>query len=151
MKVLNGSACKREILERFDRLRPAAPRRWGKMNAAQMVCHLSDSFLGAMGERTISPARSIFWRQMRWAALYMPMHWPHGVPTRPEADPFADGTQPVYFDEDVRSLFAVIERFVRTPRDFEFQPHPMFREMTEAEWMRWGYLHCDHHLRQFGL
>ena len=24
-------------------------------------------------------------------------------------------------------------------------------EKTEWEWMRWGYLHADHHLRQFGL
>jgi hypothetical protein len=28
--------------------------------------------------------------------------------------------------------------------------HPIFGRMTEAEWMRWGYLHTDHHLRQFG-
>jgi len=26
----------------------------------------------------------------------------------------------------------------------------MFPEMNEREWMRWGYLHADHHLRQFG-
>jgi hypothetical protein len=29
-------------------------------------------------------------------------------------------------------------------------PHPMFGAMTTLEWMRWGYLHTDHHLRQFG-
>jgi hypothetical protein len=26
----------------------------------------------------------------------------------------------------------------------------MFGPMTEKDWMRWGYLHADHHLRQFG-
>ena len=28
--------------------------------------------------------------------------------------------------------------------------HPMFGPMTPEDWMRWGYLHADHHLRQFG-
>jgi hypothetical protein len=26
----------------------------------------------------------------------------------------------------------------------------MFGPMSERDWMRWGYLHADHHLRQFG-
>jgi hypothetical protein len=29
-------------------------------------------------------------------------------------------------------------------------PHPIFGRITRAEWLRWGYLHADHHLRQFG-
>jgi hypothetical protein len=28
--------------------------------------------------------------------------------------------------------------------------HPIFGPMSEAAWLRWGYLHADHHLRQFG-
>ncbi len=35
-------------------------------------------------------------------------------------------------------------------RDFAFASHPVFGELSEWEWMRWGYLHADHHLRQFG-
>ena len=30
------------------------------------------------------------------------------------------------------------------------QIHPLFGRMSEAAWLRWGYLHVDHHLRQFG-
>jgi hypothetical protein len=30
------------------------------------------------------------------------------------------------------------------------ESHPMFGGMTAKDWMRWGYLHADHHLRQFG-
>jgi len=29
-------------------------------------------------------------------------------------------------------------------------PHPIFGAMKPWDWMRWGYLHADHHLRQFG-
>ena len=44
----------------------------------------------------------------------------------------------------------VLERFTAPAKNVEFHPHPFFGDMSEAEWMRWGYLHCDHHLRQFG-
>jgi len=35
-------------------------------------------------------------------------------------------------------------------RSFDWQPHPRLGRMSEREWLRWGYLHMDHHLRQFG-
>jgi len=44
----------------------------------------------------------------------------------------------------------VLERFTAPAKGIEFHPPPIFGDMSEAEWMRWGYLHCDHHLRQFG-
>jgi hypothetical protein len=50
----------------------------------------------------------------------------------------------------MRTLFAAINKFTGLPRAFTFHTHPMFGEMTEKDWMRWGYLHADHHLRQFG-
>ena len=28
--------------------------------------------------------------------------------------------------------------------------HPLFGPLTDAAWLRWAYLHMDHHLRQFG-
>ena len=27
--------------------------------------------------------------------------------------------------------------------------HPAFGAMSAREWLRWGWLHADHHLRQF--
>ena len=88
---------------------------------------------------------------MKWAALYFPMQWPHGVPTMPEVDQEKFGTAPAVFQADLRQAIALTEEFARTPRSFTFAPHPMFKVMTEKEWMRWGYLHTDHHLRQFGV
>ena len=29
--------------------------------------------------------------------------------------------------------------------------HPFFGAMSSSAWLRWGYLHMDHHLRQFGV
>ena len=122
------------------------------MNAHQMVCHLGDSFRLGLGQRDVSLASGILQRTViKTIALHVPLPWPKGVPTRPEADQEISGTPPGDFDRDRRDLIAMINRFAASNRDFQFGAHPIFGAMSEWEWMRWGYLHADHHLRQFGL
>jgi hypothetical protein len=151
-KSLCNPACRQELLTRLARIRSDTSRLWGKMDASQMICHLNDSFLGAMGERAMAiPKGFSIWPYLKWAALYAPMQWPKGVATRPEFDQHGGGgTPPVQFEADMQTLLTTMRRFADQPRDFHFRPHPMFRELSEADWMRWGYLHVDHHLRQFG-
>ena len=149
-RMLDDAHCKAEIEARLRRLQSETSRLWGKMSAPQMVCHLSDSFHCAMGKKPLKMVRFSLWRLTKWIALYGPLHWPHGVKTRPEVEQGKGGTPPVEFEADLQRLLASIERFTQSPREFEFLPHPMFGRMTERQWMRWGYLHCDHHLRQFG-
>ena len=151
MKTLSDPTSKLEILARLAHIGPETPRLWGKMNASQMICHVSDAFLGVMGDKAIELPRGLnLWPLMKSFVLYAPFKWPQGVPTRPEVDQQIGGTQPLEFDADMRMLIAVIDKFTAQPRVFQFRPHPMFREMSEKDWMRWGYLHIDHHLRQFG-
>jgi hypothetical protein len=47
-------------------------------------------------------------------------------------------------------LEALMEQFA-AKQERELQPHPMFGRMTTVQWQRWGWLHMDHHLRQFGV
>ena len=152
MKSLaNASDCK-ELRHRLQYARVDSSRRWGKMSAAQMICHLADSFRAVMGEKPWQLDRPTFgWQVVKHLALYAPVRWPRGVPTRPEVDQFLGGTPPLRFEDDVHDLQQLLDRFARQPRDFQLQPHPMFGLMSEREWLRWGYLHTDHHLRQFGL
>jgi len=149
MKTLAHSQDKNEILRRLETLRPDSPRRWGRMTAHQMICHLNDSFLGVTGRRDISPATSLLQRTLiKWIALYAPFRWPAGVPTRPEVDQEAGGTPPSNFAADMAQLRSLVE-LVTTQRGC-FQTHPIFGRMSEAQWLRWAWLHMDHHLRQFG-
>jgi hypothetical protein len=153
MKSFLNQADKKEIIERLSNLRPDSQRRWGRMTPHQMVCHLSDSFRIALGELSASSVENFFTRSflVKWFVLYLPLPWPKGVPTRPEVDQQVGGTKPTEFERDRQELEMLIERFIRRPEGFEFSRHPYFGKMTETEWMRWGYLHCDHHLRQFGV
>ena len=155
-RTLANPANKQEIVGRLAKIQSSSPRLWGKMTAPQMVCHLADSFRVTMGEKpwkterisvTPIPLPGFF---VKWVALQVPLQWPHGTPTRPEVDSEKGGTLPGVLEGDVQDLLRLLHRFTRQPRDFSWQPHPIFGAMTDAEWMRWGYLHMDHHLRQFG-
>jgi hypothetical protein len=152
MKLLNDPRSKQEILGRLHSVRPDSPPRWGKMTARQMVCHLSDTFLAAMGEKPTQIAQGYAARKLiKWVALYVPLPWPKGVPTPAECDQAFGGTPPADFSEDLQRLQVLVEGYTEEPRKFQFRPHPIFLEMSERDWMRWGYLHMDHHLRQFGV
>jgi hypothetical protein len=151
MKTLANPLDREEILERLQAIHPGSRRRWGKMTAPQMICHLSDALRVSMGNRAPKPiggwaSRSL----MKWAALWLPTKWPRGVPTVPECEAGIGGTPPAEMARDLIELFELLDRFTSLKTTRDLLPHPLFGKMSEKEWMRWGYLHIDHHLRQFG-
>jgi hypothetical protein len=150
VKTLSNAADRQNISSRLSSLAPADTARWGFMSVHQMVCHLDDSYKLGLGEKYAEPATGFFQRTLlKWLALEMPLQWRKGFPTRPELEQGKGGSIPVNFQEDLRSLLSTLDRFCDAlPRPCV--PHPIFREMTAGDWMRWGYLHTDHHLRQFG-
>jgi hypothetical protein len=151
MKTLSNANDRDELLRRLDTIGPASQRRWGKMTVAAMVCHLSDALRVAMGEKHAGPIGNWASRSVvKWGALWVPTPWPHGVPTVPACNARMDGTKPAEIESDLNRLREDFARFTRQPRGYELQAHAIFGEMNEKEWMRWGYLHMDHHLRQFG-
>lgn len=151
MKTLARAEDKAEILRRLEAVRPDSARRFGKMTAPQMICHLSDSFLAVMGRKPVSPASNPFTRTIvKWIALYAPIRWRPGHATRPEIDQTLGGTKPAAFARDVAELQALLQEVTARSRPFDWHPHPIFGPMSDADWLRWGYLHMDHHLRQFG-
>ncbi len=149
MKSLEQPAVTNEVRQRLAALRPDSKRLWGKMSAAGAICHLSDAFLLALGEKHASDISNWFSRSiMKFGGLYLPLKWPPGVPTRPEMEQGVGGTKPVDFERDRLQLLQLIDRFVKA--DFAGVTHPIFGRMSQRDWLRWGYLHLDHHLRQFG-
>lgn len=147
MKILSTN--KEEILLRLEKLKHNSIRRWGKMTPHQMICHLNDSFKAVIGEKDVALKSNIFGRTLvKWLALYVPIPWVKGVQTRPELDQQKGGTPPKEFEKDLKELKIFIDRAIK--RDLAWKQHPIFGEMTETEWLRWAYLHLDHHLRQFG-
>jgi hypothetical protein len=150
VKTLLDGQTREELRIRIGSLTPNDRARWGKMSVAQMVCHLSDAYLCPLGQKQASSASGFFQRTvMKFAALKVPLPWPKGIQTRPEMEQGKGGTPPAEFARDRDTLLRVLDQFVdglpQPPID-----HPIFGPMTREDWGRWGYLHADHHLRQFG-
>jgi hypothetical protein len=151
MKTLARHHDKVEILRRLKDVRPDSVARWGRMSAHQMICHLSDSFLMATGRKPVSHATGALQQTIvKWVALYAPMPWPAGILTRPEVDQELGGTPPVDFVTDVAELVSLVESIATQRNTLDGRLHPIFGRMSGAAWLRWAYLHVDHHLRQFG-
>ncbi len=151
MKTLARQRDKVEILRRLKLVRPDSVRRWGKMSAHQMICHLGDAFRMGIGQMPVSRADDLLRRTiLKWTALYAPLRWPPGIRTVREIDQAVAGTKPGDFATDVARLESLMELVTAARRDIEWEAHPIFGVMSEAAWLRWGYLHMDHHLRQFG-
>jgi Protein of unknown function (DUF1569) len=151
MKTLRLSRDREEILARLQRVRPGSSRLEGKMSSHQMICHLSDGFRLNLGFMSVAaPGFPYPSKLLKWACLWVPIRWPEGFHTVRELDQQIGGTQPVEFESDVAELRSLLLRFSRDPAEFKW-PHPFLGRMSSAEWMRLGYLHSDHHLRQFGV
>ena len=138
-----------DLLRRLHMVRPDSAARWGRMSAHQMICHLGDAMLMATHQKNVSPRTGPLQRTIvKWVALYLPMTWPGGIPTLTEIDQEFGGTKPQDFVGDVRELETRLRRFAEQLP--VCPPHPIFGPMSRNAWLRWAYLHTDHHLRQFG-
>ncbi len=119
------------------------------MSAAEMVCHVRGAFLAAMGEVESSPiATPIPSATLKAIALWEPVQWKPNFWTIPALKQGAPDMCIGIFEQDLAEALAVMDRFCK-PEQSRVD-HAFFGAMSYADWMRWGYLHTDHHLRQFG-
>jgi len=138
---------------RFEKLAPSTLPRWGAMSSPQMLRHLALAFEMALGDCAVldRPERGLDRPIVRFVVLSLPVRWPHGTPTIPEIDIAAHPSveEPATPFTELRS--AVISVMTRFSQARDFRPaHPLLGRFTRDQWMRWGFLHTDHHLRQFG-
>jgi hypothetical protein len=135
------------LLERMQRLTPASVRRWGQMDAARMICHLSDALAMALGDLPVKPGKPGPFQRFPFKHLFlyfMPM--PKGVSTAPELL----STSPARFEDDRRLVEERIHRLAAAPRGAG-PVHPFFGPLTNDQWNVLQHKHIDHHLKQFGL
>ena len=152
MKTLARERDRAELLVRLKTLHPDSARRWGRMSSHQAVCHMSDAFLMGLGQKPVTRIARLGERTLvKWIGLYLPVPWPAGrIRTTRDIDQEADGTKPNDFAADVARLEGLVDMFTTRAKELDRQAHPLFGRMSPAAWLRWGYLHMDHHLRQFG-
>ncbi|WP_188553916.1 DUF1569 domain-containing protein [Edaphobacter dinghuensis] len=152
MNTLADPAVRVTLIRRFDRLTPQTSARWGTMSSTQMLRHLVLAFRMAMGECAVADAASRKFDNplVRFVALTLPIPWPKGIKTVPEIDCAALRPSSVDFADEHAKIAVAIRCFGEVSAANLCSTHPMFGSLNRSQWMRWGFRHTDHHLRQFG-
>jgi Protein of unknown function (DUF1569) len=137
-----------EIRTRILSLMPSDVHQWGIMNVNQMLCHVRGAYLYALADTPVKFAKGpLPPRVLKFAALKLPTRWPQSTPTLHRLKIGAPGMVCTTFEQDRDTLLIAFDSFCALTN--HTRPHPFLGSMRHADWMRWGYLHADHHLRQF--
>jgi len=148
MKTLAHPEDAAEITTRILALTPSDAPQWGIMTVNQMICHVRQAFVLAVEDTPVKFIKSpLPPRVLKFAALRIPKQWPHSTPTPRLLRPDAPGMICTTLERDRETLLTALDSFCALTN--HTRDHPFFGSMQHADWMRWGYLHADHHLRQF--
>jgi len=151
MKTLQNDSDKNALIARVKELSPGSKAIWGKMNANQMMCHLTDQMRHAIGERDNPDMSNLFFRTVgKWLVINV-VPVPKNIRTAPRVDQMIGGTKPTDFESDRETLVSYVKKMASLPDDFEWGPHFRFGAMNKKEWCALTHKHADHHLRQFGV
>jgi hypothetical protein len=149
MQTLTNSTDLAAITQRLHAVQPEDHAVWGIMSAPEMICHLRGAFRMAMGDIPSAPVAVPMPRAMLKAiALWAPMPWQKNFQTVAALKRGTPAMQVRLFAADKAETLAELNRFCQ-PAQLRVD-HALFGTMSAGEWMRWGFLHTDHHLRQFG-
>jgi len=148
MRTLADPAVAACLAARLRRVTPTQARVWGTMTPHQMLAHVAIAAEAAQGLRPFSGSKRKPSRLIKWIAIYGPFRWPHGV--RAGAKPADAVLDPESFEAERSHAITALEALA-APQGTVAEGHPLFGPMSRADWLRWGFLHTDHHLRQFGL
>jgi len=149
MRTLARESDYQLLTSRLASVSPNDTARWGRMNVCQMLRHIDEAIRVPLGEIQVSEHTSLYWRTvMKWGAFWYPRTWPRNTDTRPELDLCARGIDGGDFEAARADALTKLTRLRNAQLDGV--RHPFFGPLSRREWMRWGWLHSDHHLRQFG-
>jgi uncharacterized protein DUF1569 len=147
MKSLFEKDAVNEILQRIDNLQPTSPRKWGKMDVAQMMAHCSAALEVAVGHK--SPPRLFIGRILGpffKLKFIDDTPYPKNGPTD-KSFIVADKRD---FEKEKTTLKTLIKQFADGGAEkCTLHPHSFFGKLTAEQWSLGMYKHLDHHLQQF--
>ena len=137
-------------LSRINKLTPDTSPKWGKMNAAQMLAHLSVAY--EMDLEDIHPAPNGFTRLILKLlvkkAVCGPKPYAKNIKTAPQFIIKGDRD----FDKEKKRLTDYIQKVAAAgSATYEGRENQSFGPLTAAEWNTMYAKHLDHHLTQFGV
>ena len=135
------------MLERLENLSPDSQARFGKMDVAQMLAHVTANLEMAMSDEKVKQTL-----EGRIFGFFAKRHILNkGVPKNIPSGPRTMISDPREFDKEKEGLRRKLEQFIKAGEaGMTNQPHDFFGRMTPNEWARLQYVHLEHHFKQFG-
>lgn len=134
----------------IKKLKPDSERRFGTMDANQMMRHMRNALETSMGEVQMpGKAIPVVGKSMYFLIAHVVTTWPGGAIKAP-----AYWTPPVEkeFEAERQALLAALDRFVAFHSAGKAtSPHPLLGNLNSRQWSRLNALHFRHHFRQFGV
>lgn len=150
MKNLANDVVLDELVTRLQHLTPSHAAVWGTMNGQQMARHLGDASEAVLKRRPFaSKSRGKPSPLRKFLLLHVLRQMPRGI--KAGADPAGAAVDPTDFAADLARAVTLLRELAAASPEALVAAHPVLGPMSRANWMRWAYLHTDHHLRQFGV
>jgi hypothetical protein len=151
MKNILNPTTKDEIITRIDLLHENDKPLWGKMSAGDFLCHISDSFRMATGQKEVKFTGNAFSTSLMKMLILNGLPIPKGkIETSPELKPGKRGTPTTDFSNDKNTLIDLINGFEENYPENQIIVHPAFGKMNRTQWGKLMFIHTNHHLKQFG-
>ena len=150
-KSLHNKKDLNEIVMRISQLSENSQRRWGRMNAAQMLTHCELILQVPLKKVHLSKPNFIF------RAI--------GILTKKEIQIFNNGIPPnmpcfrklivnfeCNFEAAKINLLNTLNEYVKAYENHDLaHSHALFGKMKEKDWGFMEYKHLNHHLKQFNV
>ena len=150
MKDIFDAAVTEEQIARIQALGPDTRPLWGKMDAAQMLAHLSVSYemVFENKHRRPGPLLRLILRAFVKKGVVGEKPYPRSAPTAPAFRI----TDPRDFEGERDRLIQYLRRTQELGGEhFHGKESHSFGPLTRTEWNNLFYKHLDHHLTQFGV
>jgi len=141
-----------QFISLIQKIDPSASPRWGKMNAQQMVEHVSAFFRVSAGKLKfpLATPQELLPKYRAFLLSEKEFRENTKAPVLPEEPlPLRHATM----DEAIIDLEKQVNNFCKYfEDDLEKKTlHPAFGELNFEEWVQLHHKHVKHHLKQFGI
>jgi Protein of unknown function (DUF1569) len=140
------------LVARLEQLKSTSQPEWGIMNVNEMLVHVSQPLLVALGHKKGTDESNFFTRTvLKYVALNLIKKIPKNRETPKDFDVKQNSFALKGFEIDRKNLLALMAEFKNDTSEYKNRIHPQFGVFNRQEWNIQSYMHLDHHFRQFGV
>ncbi|WP_231427303.1 DUF1569 domain-containing protein [Pedobacter sp. Leaf250] len=150
MKNIFQSAVTSEVIERINKLNPATPQLWGKMNVSQMLAHCNVSYELVYDDKHPKPNALMKLIMKAFIKKIVVREKPYKRNSQTALSFII--TDEKEFEKEKSRLIEFLNKTKELGENyFDGKESHSFGKLTKTEWNNMFYKHLDHHLSQFGV